>query len=269
MEVYALHGPSGTGKSSSALLYAHNHHIPAIIDDGLLIYQGKKLAGRSAKYEKNYITAVKRATFFFEDHTEEVRKTLKSLPVTRILLIGTSKRMVELIAKKLQIGRIDHYIDINDISSSAEIKMALFIRRTQGKHIIPIPYAQVEQNFFKKLIAKGHRVLNRQKEVIGETTVVEPNFQMGSITISPDVLKKIVLMACRSVPEVSDSTSVKIAMGDLPTVTADIHVKADIGVDLIAVSKRIQECVHQDFLNYLSIELYSVHIRLTQYSPSY
>ena len=74
MEIFSLSGPSGTGKSTSALTFAHQKKIPAIIDDGLLILNGQKIAGTSAKFEKNSITAVKRATFFDELHKKKFRK---------------------------------------------------------------------------------------------------------------------------------------------------------------------------------------------------
>ena len=41
MDVIALVGPSGTGKSHRALLVAHKHQADAIIDDGILIKDGK------------------------------------------------------------------------------------------------------------------------------------------------------------------------------------------------------------------------------------
>ena len=63
MEVIALVGPSGTGKSHRALLVAHNNQADAIIDDGLLIKNGKIIAGKSAKREQNKVLAVKRAIF--------------------------------------------------------------------------------------------------------------------------------------------------------------------------------------------------------------
>ena len=44
MEVIALVGPSGTGKSHRALLVAHNNQADAIIDDGLYIKDGKIIA---------------------------------------------------------------------------------------------------------------------------------------------------------------------------------------------------------------------------------
>ncbi|MDY2756646.1 MAG: hypothetical protein SOU88_09485, partial [Candidatus Treponema excrementipullorum] len=47
--VFALVGPSGTGKSFRAKLLADKHGLEAIIDDGLLIQNDKILAGQSAK----------------------------------------------------------------------------------------------------------------------------------------------------------------------------------------------------------------------------
>ena len=44
MDVIALVGPSGTGKSHRALLVAHQYGADAIIDDGILIRDGKIIA---------------------------------------------------------------------------------------------------------------------------------------------------------------------------------------------------------------------------------
>ena len=51
MDVIALVGPSGTGKSHRALLVANQYKADIIIDDGLLIKDGKIIAGSSAKKE--------------------------------------------------------------------------------------------------------------------------------------------------------------------------------------------------------------------------
>lgn len=42
MIVHSLSGPSGTGKSTSAIQFAHEHGIEAIIDDGILVVNGEK-----------------------------------------------------------------------------------------------------------------------------------------------------------------------------------------------------------------------------------
>lgn len=188
MEIFSLSGPSGTGKSTSALTFAHQKKIPAIIDDGLLILNGQRIAGTSAKFEKNSITAVKRATFFDELHIKEVQEALKIYVINKILIIGTSDKMTRLIASRLEIGEINHYYYIGDLRSSSEIKMAQFVRRTEGKHIMPIPYRQVEQNFFKRLVHKGKDIFSHKKEKIGETTIVRPDFHHGTIQIEKKYL---------------------------------------------------------------------------------
>ena len=52
MYIYALVGPSGTGKSHRALWVAKEHNIEYVIDDGLLIKGNAVLAGKSAKREQ-------------------------------------------------------------------------------------------------------------------------------------------------------------------------------------------------------------------------
>ena len=51
MKVIAFVGESGTGKSHRAIKLAHRYGLNAVIDDGLLILDGKILAGVSAKQE--------------------------------------------------------------------------------------------------------------------------------------------------------------------------------------------------------------------------
>ena len=51
MDVIALVGPSGTGKSHRALMVARQNKADAIIDDGILIKDNKIIAGHSAKRE--------------------------------------------------------------------------------------------------------------------------------------------------------------------------------------------------------------------------
>lgn len=265
MEVYALSGPSGTGKSTSALLFAHSNDIPAIIDDGLLIYKGQKIAGSSAKYETNHIKAVKRAIFHYGDHKKEVIKAIRSLPLSKILLIGTSRKMVNIIARELELGAIDHYIDVKDIRTSSEIKMAQFVRKTKGEHVIPIPSVQVEQGFFKKLIARGSKVFSLQKKVIGETSIVKPNFQMGSISIFPEALKQIISIRCDKIPEIENYSHIKINVEThLPTVSLQIQIKTEKQRPIIDIITDLQKQINADFQRHLNIELTSIDLHLTK-----
>ena len=134
MDVIALVGPSGTGKSHRALLVAHKHQADAIIDDGILIKDGKIVGGHSAKKEKSRIMAVRRAIFVLPGHAEEVRAAIDRVKPHRILVLGTSENMVHKITKALHLPAIAQIIHIEDIATKAEMEKARFYRLKQGNH---------------------------------------------------------------------------------------------------------------------------------------
>src|SRR6056297_1863604 len=107
MKVYALVGSSGTGKSHRAVLLANKYQIPLIIDDGLLIYSGKIMAGCSAKREESKMGAIRTALFFNDHQVTEVKKALTKIKENKILILGTSIGMVERIAERLELEGID------------------------------------------------------------------------------------------------------------------------------------------------------------------
>ncbi|MCQ2604340.1 MAG: hypothetical protein MJ215_04790, partial [Spirochaetia bacterium] len=143
IKVFALVGRSGTGKSFRARLIAEKYGIELIIDDGLLIKNDNIIAGKSAKNEKLYLTAIKTALFDTMEHRVEVRNRLHEEQFTKILLLGTSEAMVQKMAKRLDLPKPSKVIKIEDIATKDEIETALKERAT-GKHIIPIPTVEVE-----------------------------------------------------------------------------------------------------------------------------
>ncbi|MHA6260401.1 hypothetical protein ACXYMX_10975 [Sporosarcina sp. CAU 1771] len=260
MEVFSLTGISGTGKSSSALNFAHKHQIPAIIDDGLLIINGEKIAGTSAKFEKLTLTAVKRAIFFDEQHATEVRLALENASLKRILLLGTSDKMVRIIAERLQIGKILHYYHIEEVRSSSEIKIAEFVRKTQGKHLIPISHQQVEQKFFSKLIQRGKDIFSSNREIIGKTTIVRPDFHKGTITISGKVFESTVSKSCDSTFGIIECHSVYVELNVLPTVFVVISISPSMSTAVLEIAKELQSKIHDDFIRFFEIELHSINV---------
>ncbi|WLR50273.1 hypothetical protein LC040_13455 [Bacillus tianshenii] len=262
MEVYVLTGSSGTGKSTSALSVAYQHNIPAIIDDGLLIYNGKRIAGTSAKFEKNTIKAVKRAIFHDDNHAQEVRDAIKRKKIEKILLIGTSVNMVEKIAAKLQLGKIDFHTTIEEVRSSSEIKIALYTRKMEGKHIIPIPYVQVDQSLFKKLISKGMSFFTPQKEKIGETTIVQPNFQKGSIHITEGVLQKIIKLICKEIDVIEQVHSIHVLLTGNPYLMVEVTANHVSNQNLITALHDAQKKIFADFNTYMDVEFSTIDLKV-------
>ena len=178
MEVVAFIGPTGTGKSHRASKVAHDCGADVIIDDGLLIKDNKIIAGSSAKYETNKIRSVKKAIFADDDHADQVRNALAKMQISRVLVLGTSRNMVEKIIRVLKLPPVSQVININDVSTPDAIRKARETRRTQNKHIVPVPKIELQPhlpNFMidpMRLFAKSTR---QARHHYGEVSVVRPN----------------------------------------------------------------------------------------------
>ncbi|WP_053362815.1 hypothetical protein [Bacillus sp. FJAT-27251] len=263
MKVYALVGKSGTGKSTSVLQYCYENRITAFIDDGLLIVNGKKSAGTSAKYENNYIRAVKRATFHFEDHRNEVIRALEELSPEKILIVGTSVKMVDQIASRLNLGNIKQYIDVSEVRSNKEIKLALFVRKTQEKHVIPIPFVQIEQNRFNKLIEKGKLIFSKQQTYIGENTIIQPNFTKGAISIYETVFKDIIIHTCSQLDSIGKVNNISYEFKHFPRLSVAIDLKCPLNQNIVQLIEDIQRNISESLLITLEIELESIDISVS------
>lgn len=198
VKVYALVGRSGTGKSFRAGLLAKKNQIELLIDDGLLIYNEKIVAGKSAKKESAYMGAIKTALFDNPTHKEEVIDKLKTIKFKKILLIGTSNKMVAKIAERLGLPDISTYVQIEDIASQEEIQTAINSRTKEGKHVIPVPSIEVKRDyahiFYDSVKVFFSRKTNKKKFV--EKSVVRPLFQQkkqGAVSISEAALSQMVL----------------------------------------------------------------------------
>jgi adenylate kinase family enzyme len=260
LKVYSLSGPSGTGKSTSALSFAHKIGVQAIIDDGLLIVNGVRVAGVSAKFEKNTITAVRRAIFTDQEHREAVKKALATHRVESILLIGTSTKMTNSIAKQLELGAIEHYYDVEDVRSFKDIQKARFIRQTQGKHVMPIPYRQVEQNFFKRLVLKGMEIFSTKREKIGETTIVRPDFQREYIEISHHVYVQLLTYCCQQQDFVQKVEQVQFVLGEQVQAILTLQVRLPIDYPLAERLYNLQQAVQTEFYAHFGYELDAIHV---------
>ncbi|MBP2642208.1 MAG: hypothetical protein H6Q67_95 [Firmicutes bacterium] len=196
MDVIALVGPSGTGKSHRALIVAHEHNVDGIIDDGLLIKDSKIIAGYSAKKEPSKIRAVKRAIFMDPDHIKEVKEAIATIKPKKLLLLGTSVNMVEKILEALGLPPIGKVVRIEDIATKEEIAKARESRLKEGKHIIPVPTIELKPHFSGYLIDPLEiffRKPQAKRRRLGEKSIVRPTFSYyGKLLISDAAIASIV-----------------------------------------------------------------------------
>ncbi len=216
--VYALVGKSGTGKSFRAKLLAEKLGIPYIVDDGLLIFGDTILAGRSAKQEKLYVSAIKTALFLNRKQREEVIKVLRERKTKKILLLGTSSKMVERLASQLDLPPINQIIQIEEIANQKDIEAAIKSRFEEGKHVIPVPAIEVKRDY-AQILSESIRIFfsgekrrdGEKKSKFFEKSIVQPDFQKdatigGKVTISEAALTQMIF---HCIDEYDDEIQVK------------------------------------------------------------
>ena len=201
--VYALVGESGTGKSFRSKLLAEKYGIDSIIDDGLLIQNDKILAGHSAKREKTYMGAVRVALFDDKEHRDEIARALKKAHIKKILILGTSEKMVLKIAMRLQLPQPQKIIRIEDIATREEIEKAIKSRQVEGKHVIPVPSIEIKRNYPQifsnsiKVFFRKNKLFTKKDQNDGkliEKSIVQPEFsKKGRIEISEAALTQMVM----------------------------------------------------------------------------
>lgn len=277
--VFALVGESGTGKSFRSKLLAEENGIRAIIDDGLLIQDEKIVAGRSAKREKTYMGAVRVALFDDKEHRDEVAKVLRKTKIKKILILGTSEKMVMKIAMRLQLPQPSKIIHIEDISTKEEIEKAIKSRQVEGKHVIPVPSIEVKRNYPQIFSAsmrdffRRRNIFKNRKSTDGrmlEKSIVQPEFsKKGRIEISEAALTQMV-MHCVSEcePEVTiKKISIKTdSRGYRLVITVDVP----FGTQLTGKIHRLQQYIIDKIESFTGILIEEVSIiidRITRTRP--
>ena len=268
MEVFALVGPSGTGKSHRALLVAQQQNISLIVDDGLLIKGNKILAGSSAKREPSKVAAIRRAIFVDPEHSREVREVIATLPDKQILILGTSDSMVERIARELRLPPVSHYIRIEDIATTEEIKLAREKRSKEGKHVIPVPTIEVKQRFPGYLMESLELFFRiKGKPTKAEKTIVRPRFSYyGKLLIHDNAIIQLVTHVVKSHPDITRIMYLSTEKSE-EGLQIDISVECLYGRYLPEVGQEVQEQIVQVLeactgLNVLEVKLNFAMMRL-------
>jgi uncharacterized alkaline shock family protein YloU/adenylate kinase family enzyme len=255
MEVYALVGHSGTGKSHHAPLLSHQYQIDYIIDDGLLIKGNMVLAGRSAKRENTRFGAVKRALFQDPEHAQRVREHLEEIWPERVLILGTSRRMTQVIAGRLGLPEPAHYIFIEDVVSPEEIRAALKVRETQNRHVIPLPTFAIKKDFPGYIVDPLRSFFSipaaaNPDNVAVERSIIRPIYSsLGNFFISEHVVNDLVSHIVVQIPGVY-----KVSRTEIQTQERRVFLHVDLilalhqvpGGNLLKVLEQAQKKVKEE-----------------------
>jgi hypothetical protein len=261
MQVYALVGSSGTGKSYKAFVVAAERGIEYIIDDGLLIGGTRVYEGKSAKREKTKLASVKRALFKDDEHREAVKAAIRELKLEKIMLIGTSINMIQEIRKSLELPEIQEIIPIETVSTEREIELAKKSRKEDGKHVIPVPTLEIKKDFSGYFIDSLKIFARKGKNTaVEEKTIIRPTFSyMGKYEISKNVLVQMVIFCAAKTERISKVLKVRIEnKSNGIYINIDVSVKLATRLDLIMgefQKQIIEDIEYMTGINVLSVDI--------------
>jgi hypothetical protein len=246
---------------------AQKYGIDDIIDDGLLIRDNRILAGHSAKKEKTFMAAVKVALFDEKAQRDEVARKLQSEKIRKVLILGTSEKMVNKIAARLQLPNPNKIIKIEDIASQDEIEKAIRTRKIEGKHVIPVPSIEVKRSY-PNIFYDAISIFKRKKGPSGigptpkmhEKSVVRPEYsKRGKVIISEAALSQMVI---HCVDEYNTDIRIKKitvrddAMGYRLVITIDVPYGIQLGGNI----HEMQQYIIDNIERYTGILIEEVNI---------
>ena len=263
MQVYAFIGKAGTGKSYNALSVASKYDIRYIIDDAILIKDNKIICGRSAKTEDTKIASVKAAVFMQEDRSKEMSKFIKNEKIDKLLLLGTSDRMIDQITDNLKIDRACKRIYIEDIATAESIEMATKSRKEDGKHVVPVPTFEVKEQFSGYFL-DPLRIFSGfvKADEVPEKTIIRPTYSyLGEYKISEKVIN---LLINHSIKDIDGVTKIfKILSNKYSTgIKIVIDIATMFGYNLPELSNNIRKNIITEIDKATGINIYSIDINI-------
>lgn len=260
MQIYGLFGQSGSGKSYTAKHIAEALETDWIIDDGLLIWRGHIIAGESAKFEKTKMGAVKRAIFTDPSHKEDVRCALERVPAEgTILVIGTSRKMIERICTNLRLTAPITWVPIEEMISREEISLAQNFRQ-YGMHAIPINETKIQETKMGRLLARIRFAPRPSMESQASLarTIVNPPFAGGAIHVHPRAIRDSILYLIAEQNHAFRVDKVSINLGDVPLI--HLRVKAIYGYPIQDAAPKLLSSVRNYLSSFLGLSLVQVEL---------
>jgi len=262
VKVYGLIGASGTGKSHRASEVAASLGVDMILDDGLLVEKGRIIAGRSAKREETMVAAVKRAVLEDARHAQAIRESLERANPTGLLILATSRHMLDRIRRALGLETSPcEILSIEQVSSAEDIARARQTRQEMGKHVIPAPTFEVRKTFAGYLVDPLRFIVrNQRRQELVEKSVVRPTYSsLGKFFIDDTVVSAIAAHVARRVRGVLRVGRAQTE-SYLEGVRCTLELTVETGHYLPAVLEGVQQMVRIELERATALQILGVDV---------
>ena len=176
-------------------------------------------------------------------------KALKKYKPQSILILGTSDKMVEEIARNLELPQIKKTIYITDVATEEEIKNAKRMRTVEGKHVIPVPTFEIKKDFSGFLL-DPLQIFKTKSDgsapYISEKSIIRPTFSyIGNFTISDTVFRQIIEYLATKNDAITEVLRVRVTKSEEgPSIYVEVEIQ--YGINIMSELKTFKEkCIKE------------------------
>ena len=182
--------------------------------------------------------------------------------------------MVKRIQENLKLPKIEKTIYIQDVSTKEEMEEAVRIRRTEGKHIVPVPTFEIKKDFSGILldpfqILKRGRKKNKKnkKENAGvERSVIRPVFSyFGKYTIKDKVFKDIIRLVCDRIKGITEISTIRIDKApDSNEVEISMNMEIAYGYNISEMAEEMKKQAKKELEYMTSVNISMVNVKIVK-----
>jgi uncharacterized alkaline shock family protein YloU len=177
--------------------------------------------------------------------------------------------MVTRIAKRLDLPSPARVITIEDVATQDEIKLAMRARKTEGKHVVPVPALEIKRDFAHLIyetvkVFLEKRFFSSKKRNVFEKTVVRPEFnRRGKLEISEEALSQMVIHCVSEYNPVLRIEKILVRR-ESGGYSLALHLRVPYGVELSRSIPDLQKYVIDNIEGFSGIHLGRVDILISK-----
>lgn len=175
--------------------------------------------------------------------------------------------MVKQIAENLKLPEIRETIYIRDISTEEEIAHAKTLRKTEGKHVVPLPTFEIKKDFSGILLDPLQMFKSRKSGnvYLSEKSLIRPTFSyMGNFTISDTVLKEMIEMIVENVDGIYQASKIRIDQSSAGDVGVFIYIEVVIeyGFNIVKVIDTFKKLIYKEIEEYTAMNITAIDVKV-------
>ena len=183
--------------------------------------------------------------------------------------------MVKRIQENLKLPKIEKTIYIQDVSTKEEMEEAVRIRRTEGKHIVPVPTFEIKKDFSGILLdpfqilkrgKKKDKKKNKKENAGVERSVIRPVFSyFGKYTIKDKVFKDIIRLVCDRIKGITEISTIRIDKApDSNDVEISMNMEIAYGYNISEMAEEMKKQAKKELEYMTSVNISMVNVKIVK-----